>query len=245
MVGDVEDDVAGVEEEEVMYEEIVRGEGKEEEDEHREALVATVDPIAWRTELERVAPLLKSSGIASGGKEWRAHLEQTTHHEKTINEVLPDAAGVLRKISSEVGDMLERLVSKEKYINSHFDHLADEYRVEQERLKAATEQYQESSQAVNGLTSELSVVQDSLEEVKGSMDDRGNSMTDTSPLVRIKAALTKIKADIKTMDLRIGVVGHTLMQAKMRSKADGGEEVDTSRGDDDGEFFDDDDGDDF
>lgn len=44
-------------------------------------------------------------------------------------------------------------------------------------------------------------------------------MTDASPLVQIKKALHKIKNEIKLMELRIGVVGHTLTRAKMRSKA--------------------------
>ena len=42
---------------------------------------ATVDPLEWRTELERVAPRLKIPRNFSG-KEWRAHLEQTQKHEK-------------------------------------------------------------------------------------------------------------------------------------------------------------------
>lgn len=68
------------------------------------------------------------------------------------------------------------------------------------------------------LTQELSSVVDMLEEIKGQMDERGNDMTDTSPLVKIKQGLSKLKQEIKTMDLRIGVVGHTLMQAKIRHK---------------------------
>ena len=50
------------------------------------------------------------------------------------------------------------------------------------------------------------------------MESRGSSMTDTSPLVRIKKALAKIKKEIMTMELRMGVVGHTLMQAKVRHR---------------------------
>jgi hypothetical protein len=41
-------------------------------------------------------------------------------------------------------------------------------------------------------------------------------MTDTSPLVKIKAALGDLKSEIKAMELRIGVVGHTIMQSKIR-----------------------------
>ena len=52
--------------------------------------------------------------------------------------------------------------------------------------------------------------------MKGTMADRGNSMTDTSPLVHIKQALKQIKQEVVTFDLQIGVVGHTLMQQKLR-----------------------------
>ena len=36
-------------------------------------------------------------------------------------------------------------------------------------------------------------------------------MTDTSPLVNIKAALQDIKVEINNFELRIGVVGQTLL----------------------------------
>lgn len=41
-------------------------------------------------------------------------------------------------------------------------------------------------------------------------------MTDTSPLVKIKAALSKLRSEINSMDIRIGVLGHTLMQSKLK-----------------------------
>ena len=43
-------------------------------------------------------------------------------------------------------------------------------------------------------------------------------MTDTSPVVRIKKALQALKREIKEMELRMGVLSHTLMHAKMRQK---------------------------
>jgi estrogen-related receptor beta like 1 len=41
-------------------------------------------------------------------------------------------------------------------------------------------------------------------------------MTDTSPLIRIKQALADLRTEVKSMELRIGVVGHTLMQSKLK-----------------------------
>merc|ERR1719502_843346 len=86
-------------------------------------------------------------------------------------------------------------------------------------LVQITEQHKLSSDNVEGLASELQMVQETLAEIKERMNSRGDSMTDTSPLVQIKKALQKVKEDIKTFELRIGVVGHTLMQAKLRASA--------------------------
>ncbi len=52
--------------------------------------------------------------------------------------------------------------------------------------------------------------------LQGQMDSRGSSMTDTSPLMKIKEALASLRTEVKSMELRIGVVGHTLMQSKLK-----------------------------
>lgn len=43
-------------------------------------------------------------------------------------------------------------------------------------------------------------------------------MTDSGPLVRIKQAMTKLKNDCVQMELRIGVVEHTLLMAALKHK---------------------------
>ena len=49
------------------------------------------------------------------------------------------------------------------------------------------------------------------------MDVRGTSMTDTSPLIKIKSALSRLKEERKSMDVRIGVVTHTLVAKKLKA----------------------------
>ena len=56
------------------------------------------------------------------------------------------------------------------------------------------------------------------EQLRGEMADRSQTVQDTAPLVKIKDALKRLKSDICQMDLRIGVVNHTLMQAKLRQR---------------------------
>ncbi len=41
----------------------------------------------------------------------------------------------------------------------------------------------------------------------------------SAPVVKIKQSLTKLKQEIVQMDVRIGVVEHTLLQAKLKEKS--------------------------
>ena len=51
------------------------------------------------------------------------------------------------------------------------------------------------------------------------MEERGSSMTDGSPLVNIRKSLARVKAEMTAMDVRIGVVEHTLLQARMKDRS--------------------------
>lgn len=114
-----------------------------------------------------------------------------------------------------------------------------DYSATQEKLAAVTVQHQSSSDNVSNLTSELQSLSEQLSEIKEHMDNRGDTMTDTSPLVQIKKALQTVKEEIKTFELRIGVVGHTLMQAKLRNAMNhqgGARSARVAAGDDGGDF---------
>ncbi len=50
------------------------------------------------------------------------------------------------------------------------------------------------------------------------MESHSNGMTDTGPLVKLKKAMQVLKDEIAQFEVRTGVVEHTLMQAKIRTK---------------------------
>ena len=79
-----------------------------------------------------------------------------------------------------------------------------------------------------------------LEEAKARQDETGSNMTDTKPLVRMKDALKKLQEEMKEMELKIGVVGYTLLNHKMRRKIKLGDDDSTtdtdSQTDSDAEF---------
>ena len=193
-----------------------------------------VDATEWHTEVERVAPRLRASKTASG-KEWRAHLEQAQNHKRTLESLFPAARSALERMEAELADLLQRVNAKEKFLNSTFRNLREEYQQTHSRLEDATQSHQEMSRQVSELSNEVSAATEQLEDIAAQMKERGSSMTDTAPLVRIKGALTKLRTEMKSMDLRIGVVGHTLMQSKMvRDRASAGPAEAEAEGDDDG-----------
>ena len=64
----------------------------------------------------------------------------------------------------------------------------------------------------------LAQITDDIETAKSEMEERGSSMTDGSPLVNIRKSLARVKAEITAMDVRIGVVEHTLLQARLKDR---------------------------
>jgi len=64
----------------------------------------------------------------------------------------------------------------------------------------------------------LAQLTDELETVKAEMEERGSSMTDGSPLVSIRRSLARVKSEIIGMDVRIGVVEHSLLQGRMKDR---------------------------
>lgn len=62
-------------------------------------------------------------------------------------------------------------------------------------------------------------INERLESVSKKIDDTGKSFSDNSPLQKIKKAITQVKNDIKSIDIRIGVVTNTLLQLKLKERS--------------------------
>ncbi|VDM05662.1 unnamed protein product [Schistocephalus solidus] len=80
------------------------------------------------------------------------------------------------------------------------------------------EKYRQASGGITERSKVLGELTDELERVKQEMDQRGSSMTDGSPVVRIKQAIQRLKAEITAMDIRTGVLEHTLLRMHLRAR---------------------------
>ncbi|KFP41344.1 Intraflagellar transport protein 57, partial [Chlamydotis macqueenii] len=183
-----------------------------------EILQSTTDAAEWNLEVERVLPQLKVT-VRTDNKDWRIHVDQMHQHKDGIESSLKETRGYLDKLHNEISRTLEKINSREKYINNQLEHLVQEYRSAQALLSEAKEKYQEGSGGVTERIRMLSEITEVLERVKQETEERGSSMTDGAPLVKIKQALTKLKQETIQMDIQIGVMEHTLLQSKLKEKS--------------------------
>jgi len=174
----------------------------------------SIEPDVWKLELERVLPQLKVT-VVSDGKEWRTHIAQAKQHQDAVLSRLPQSTGALEKIHAEVSDTLEMVAKIERKLNSQCEADISEYAAKQMDFTAKQEEYNKNSEGINALQNELATVTDELQAIKSRMDERGSAMTDTSPVVKIKTALTRIKQEARAMEVRIGVVSHSLVLKRL------------------------------
>lgn len=182
-----------------------------------EIMESTVDTDEWKLEVEKILPQLKVT-LRPDAKDWRSHIEQMHQHRKEIGESLSVTKNQLDKLHSEITRTLEKIGSREKYLNNQLEQMLLEYRASQDQLAQTKEQYRSVSGGVTERSRILGQITEELEQIKQEMEERGSSMTDGTPLVNIRKALARLKNEISQMDVRIGVATHTLLQAKLKEK---------------------------
>eukprot|EP00607_Mallomonas_marina_P001306 CAMPEP_0182437592 /NCGR_PEP_ID=MMETSP1167-20130531/85144_1 /TAXON_ID=2988 /ORGANISM="Mallomonas Sp, Strain CCMP3275" /LENGTH=440 /DNA_ID=CAMNT_0024630559 /DNA_START=28 /DNA_END=1350 /DNA_ORIENTATION=- len=188
-----------------------------DEDAHQ-ILQAMIDPVEWKTELERVGPKLKAQQQLSTN-EWRGHVDQTVTSKTHIEKVLGETEGELKNMQKEVAEELNRMKTKEGYVNKQFSVLCSEFKEVKQRFEEIETVNHKTNDRVLKLTNDLAEQTERLEELKESFESKDSGIHDTSPLVRIKAALQQIKQETQAFDLRIGVVSHALLSEKVNSMA--------------------------
>ena len=85
-----------------------------------EILESTTDAEEWRMEVEKVAPPLKGT-VRVDNRDWRTHLEQMHSYRTGIEEALTTTKVQLDKLHSDIARTLEKIASREKYLNSQLE----------------------------------------------------------------------------------------------------------------------------
>lgn len=80
------------------------------------------------------------------------------------------------------------------------------------------DRYNQASGGITERSKLLAELTDELDRVKQEMDQRGSSMTDGSPVLRVKQAIQRLKAENVAMEIRTGVLEHTLLRMHLRAR---------------------------
>ncbi|EGI68635.1 Intraflagellar transport protein 57-like protein [Acromyrmex echinatior] len=180
-------------------------------------LESTTNREEWQLELEKVLPRLKVT-VKTDSRDWRAHLEQMKQLRTNIATNLSGTKVHLNKIYTDIGSTLDKIKTRETYLNKQLEPSLTDYRSLQEELSKVKEQYRDVSGGVTERTRVLNKLVEELEHVKREMDERGSSMTDGTPLINIKKMITRMKNEISEMNIRIGVLEYSLMCARVRDR---------------------------
>eukprot|EP00913_Durusdinium_trenchii_P033946 g31776.t1 len=133
----------------------------EDDENDHQVLQANVDPKEWLLEVERVSSRLKVQ-MPNDSKEWRTHLQQTKQYKQVIENQFPASKVQLDKLVAQLSQAMDRIKSKEAFINTQFDHRAVDYRQQQEELTQVQQQYTELNEVVMNLQIELKNVREVL-----------------------------------------------------------------------------------
>lgn len=126
----------------------------------------------------------------------------------------------LKKLQTGIGHVMEKIESREKHLNAELQPLIAQYRTLSVELKQLSQAIQEVDGEKTAKERELAGILNEIETVKMQMEQRGTSMsTDGSPLISIKKAIVKIREEILQMDLKIGVLDHSLTQEVVNHNA--------------------------
>ena len=96
--------------------------------------------------------------------------------------------------------------------------MTGDYRAHTEQLRDIQNNFTTVSKNVENLDSELQEINERLDTISKKIDDTGKQFSDNTPLQNIKKAIASVKNDIKSIDIRIGVVSNTLLQLKLKER---------------------------
>lgn len=113
---------------------------------------------------------------------------------------------------------MEKIDSREKHLNKDLKDLIEEYKKLSIEMTKINNEIKENEQQKAEMEEQVTKLTNELENVKIQMEQRGNSMTDGSPLINIKKAVMRLREEISELDIKIGVMQHTLTSDIIRRK---------------------------
>ncbi len=145
---------------------------------------STTDATEWKLEVERILPQLKVT-FKSENKDWRARQEQRLTYKSQIATSLKDAEQMLTRFHTDIAKSLEKIATREQYINSQLNDYVSNFHHQQDLLAQAKQHYRHCSTGITEKSQQLAHITAELARIKEEMEETGQNVTDGGLLFSI------------------------------------------------------------
>jgi len=171
--------------------------------------IPSIDPEAWKEEVERLAPQLKLT-LRGDQKNWRQRIDALRQSNEQIVSISEETLKKLNRIADDIGKDLDKTKSRERHINQNMENLVTELRTAHDKLAQAKETYQGQTSGIAQKSEELQQVVQELELIKTELEERGQAISDSKPLSLAKKAMADLQKDNCELDIQIATIEHEL-----------------------------------
>ncbi|GIL47112.1 hypothetical protein Vafri_4022 [Volvox africanus] len=197
--------------------------------------ITQVDPVAWRQELERLAPQLgriKISAEAAAG-DWSHRWQQIKDLLAALAATAPDANASLGRLRAAVSRDLERIETTERRLNDNTASLMEQYAASRRRMEDMQRARQQHDELLEIGHSALAQLTERIEEVQQAIQDKTDGLDGSRQVKLIHDAMRTMHKEMRRMDVCIGVAQQELWSKQAeRNLRLGAGILDDSDGDD-------------
>lgn len=178
----------------------------------------TIDGKQWSEEYEQMLPQLRLANrmLEESGNNWRIRFEELKKRNNLIKTEFNQCNDGLGKLELDVQKSLDRLESRERYVQQQMDALCNELLAYRSELNRSMENYQQINGGVISKSRRLAELSETIQKVKADTEKREQSINDKTPLVSIRQAMTKLRMEINELNIRLGVAFRNVMHQKVQ-----------------------------
>lgn len=193
-------------------------------------VVATIDPVLWREETERVSSKLIVSNYRTGDGSWGDHLNMIKDHgikfnKFSVSERDKDDVNVLSQLqtlSKDIHNTLSDIRRTEGILHAtrKNSEMSEEFSRYKQALESLSARSAAATSKIEALTNQQAEIEEKLEELNDKFQDKSNGLSggeDSSSIVGINKGIKTVKEDINEMSIRIGVLSHVLLAKKVQA----------------------------
>lgn len=151
-------------------------------------------------------------------QDWRSHLELSKTNLQQLSSIWQNIDQQLDNRQQELSLVLDRILSRERVISSQLGTRGAQYAEVDAKVKALQSQCSSRRSLLQQLRASHAELTQELRSLRDKMSASDHSL-DNSELTSLKSAIRSVDGELKTMNIRIGVLQHLQLEAWKRRTA--------------------------